>query len=142
MKKEIEHRVFEFFVESNDFNGIPLRSISDEFNIEYGKSIDLIIELVSTDKISIQSSTNPHIIGFQHYEKDIQYKILEDAKNIKIDTQKIGNIEFAKENTEFPICLYPSPVLLNAKRNLEQYGNKFYSKQLALGEPHLKTKIL
>lgn len=140
VKKEIEHIVYNFFVESNDFNGIPLRSISEELDIDYKESIDIIKELVGEEIISIQSSTNPHIIGFQHYEKDIQYKILDDAKNITVEIKDFNGIKLAHENTEYPICIYPSTVLLKEKRDLANYGNKFFSKQLALAEPHLKAK--
>ena len=83
MKKNIENRIYDFFINSNDFNGIPLRQISNELNIEYEYSIDLIKDLVEKDIVSIQSSTNPHIIGFRHYPIDIQLKILEDAKKNK-----------------------------------------------------------
>ncbi len=140
MKKEIEHMVFNFFIESNDFNGIPLRSISEDLDIDYEESIDLIKELVDEEIISIQSSTNPHIVGFQHFEKKIQHKILDEAKNIIVEVQDMGDFKIAHENTEFPICLYPSKILLNEKSNLENYGNKFYSKQLALAEPQLTPK--
>lgn len=138
MKDEIRNRIYEFFVESNDFNGIPLRQISDEFNIEYEESIDIIKDLVIENAVSIQSSTNPHIIGFQHYPLDSQLKILEDAKKTEVTIQKIGGFTFASENTEYPICLYPSKKHLKNKRNLSEYGNAVYTKQLALGAPHLK----
>ena len=116
MKKEIENFVYDFFVESRDFNGIPLRRVSEELDIEYIESFDQIKKLVSEEVISIQSSTNPHIIGFQHYEKEIQHKILDDAKGITVEVKDLGGFKIAHENTEFPICLYPSNKLLKEKR--------------------------
>lgn len=106
MKDRIENMVYDFFVASSDFNGIPLRNISQKLNIEYQNSIDLIKELVKDDIISIQSSTNPHIIGFQHYPIDSQIHILEEAKKTKEVLQSFGEITFSSEDTEFPICLY------------------------------------
>src|SRR5690606_25565373 len=138
MKDRIENMVYDFFVASSDFNGIPLRNISQKLNIEYEKSIDLIKELVKDDIISIQSSTNPHIIGFQHYPIKSQIHILEEAKKTKEVLQSFREITFSIEDTEFPICLYPSKNYLQKKRNLDEFGNAFYTKQLALGEPHLK----
>jgi hypothetical protein len=138
MKQIIERRVFEFFVNSQDFNGIPLRQISTELDIEYHFSIDLIKGLVEEEKISIQSSTNPHIIGFRHYPTDIQLKILEAAKDTGVRYQTIGEIRIAFEETEFPICLYPSQNKLKTERTLESFEYCHYSKQLALGEPQLK----
>lgn len=138
MIRDIEKRIFDFFVESNDFNGIPLRQISIEFKINYDDSIDIIKKLVKENKVSIQSSTNPHIIGQYHYPADSQIKVLDMAKNTKVEYHKIGNIEFASEDTNYPICLYPSQEKLKISRNLEEFGYAYYSKQLALGEPQLK----
>ncbi len=138
MKERIENIVYDFFVASSDFNGIPLRDISQKLNIEYDNSIDLIKELVKDDIVSIQSSTNPHIIGFQHYPIDSQIHILEEAKKTKEVLQSFGEIIFSSEDTEFPICLYPSKKYLQKNLNLAEFGNAFYTKQLALGEPHLK----
>ena len=138
MKRKIENLIYNFFLNSYDFNGIPLRNISNELEIEYESSIDIIKELVIEDLISIQSSTNPHIIGFKHYPTESQIKILEDAKEITETIQEFVGIKMSFENTDFPICLYPSKKNLKSKRNLDEFGNAVYTKQLALGEPHLK----
>lgn len=130
--------MYEFFINSSDFNGIPLRQISSDLKIEYTKSIDLIINLVEENIISIQSSTNPHIIGFKHYPINIQVKILNEAKQNKVTYRKFGAIKFATENTEFPICLYPSQTYLKENRDLTEFKNAEYTIRLALGEPHLK----
>lgn len=138
MKDRIENIVFDFFVDSSDFNGIPLRNISQKLDINHENSIDLIKELVEDGIISIQSSTNPHIIGFQHYPIDSQINILEEAKKTKEVLHSFGEFTIATEDTEFPICLYPSKTYLQRKRDLSKFDNATYSKQLALGEPHLK----
>ncbi|WP_298529627.1 hypothetical protein [uncultured Christiangramia sp.] len=139
MEKEIINKVFEFFIKSDDFNGMPLRDISDNLDIEYKSSVDVIKRLVQKDKISIQSSSNPHIIYTRHYPKEIQMKILEDAKSWTVKKEKIGNIVFRTESSQTPICLYPSPELLKKKRNLEDFIGSPYSKRLALAEPQLKS---
>ncbi|MEZ0453078.1 hypothetical protein ABTW24_15900 [Sphingobacterium thalpophilum] len=138
MKNKIQTIVYDFFVNSSDFNGIPLRNISQKLNIEYEASIDLIKELVIEDIVSIQSSTNPHIIGFQHYPIESQLSILEEAKKIKEVIHSFGDFKISSENTEFPICLYPSKIFLSKNRTLAEFGNACYTQQLALGEPHLK----
>ncbi len=137
MKKRIANIVYDFFVTSSDFNGIPLRDISQKLNIEYENSIDFIKELVKDEIVSIQSSTNPHIIGFQHYPIDSQIHILEEAKKTKEVLHSFGEITISTEDTEFPICLYPSKKNLQKKRNLAEFENAVYTKQLALAEPHL-----
>lgn len=138
MKERIENIVYDFFVASSDFNGIPLRNLSQKLNIGYEKSIDIVKELVKNEIVSIQSSTNPNIIGFQHYPIDSQIHILEEAKKTKEILHSFGDITISSEDTKFPICLYPSEKYLKKNRNLVEFGNAFYTKQLALGEPHLK----
>jgi hypothetical protein len=138
LKNQIENIVYEFFVNSSDFNGIPLRQVSEDLKIEYEYSIDIIKTLVSDDKITIQSSTNPHIIYSRVYPIDIQLKILEDSKSWEVTVEKIGEISIFSENTEFPICLYPTTGLLKSKRDLTEFGNAVYTKELAIGQPQLK----
>ena len=138
MKQKIDHLVFNFFIESNDFNGISLRDISKEFNIDCKYSIDILKDLVLENKISIQSSTNPHIIGFRHYPLESQIEILEQSKTNTVEYQKFGNTTIAFENSEYPICIYPSQIKLYENRNLENFGYSHYSKKLAVGEPQLK----
>lgn len=87
MRKEIEQQildsVYNFFISSNDFNGMPLRDVSRTFGIDYVESIKLVKDLVCSDSISIQSSTNPHIIHTQHYAIEEQLKVLDMAKDNK-----------------------------------------------------------
>src|SRR5690606_40307041 len=99
LKNKIQTIVYNFFVNSSDFNGIPLRNISQKLNIEYEASIDLIKELVIEDIISIQSSTNPHIIGFQHYPIDSQIRILEEAKKTKEVIHSFGDRKSTRLNS-------------------------------------------
>jgi len=139
MKNKIKERIYDFFINSSDFNGIPLRNISEEFEIDYKHSIDLIKELVEEEIVSIQSSTNPHIILNRHYPIENQLQVLEDAKkNELLELEKVGDIRIVCENTEFPICLYPSPKHLEENRDLSAFENEIYTKQLALAEAQLK----
>ncbi|WP_372753755.1 hypothetical protein [Mariniflexile sp.] len=141
MKKEIEQKIYEFFLESNDFNGIPLRQISSTLMIDYKNSIDIIKELVKDDKVTIQSSTNPHIIYSSLYPIETQLKILDDAKDWTVKEMKIGKISIVSESTDYPICIYPSRNLLKSNRDLDEFGEAIYTKALALGEPQLTPKF-
>lgn len=141
MEDKIRNRVYDFFIKSNDFNGIPLRNISVEFEIDYQESIDLIKNLVVDNSVSIQSSTNPHIIGFQHYPTESQLKILDDAKEVTVDKKKFGEITVSFENTEFPICLYPSQEYLKSNRDLNEFKSAEYTKLLATAEPQLSLRF-
>lgn len=132
----IGNLVYDFFVGSNDYNGIPLRQVSTDLGIEYIESIDIIKQLVSDGLVMIQSSTNPHIYNFVN-SKERQIDILESAKEITETIENNGFFEIHYENTDYPICLYPTPNVLKKKRDVSVMG--FYSKRLALCEPQLKV---
>lgn len=138
MKEKITLKIFNFFINSKDFNGIPLRQISEDLKVDYEESINIIKELVQENKIVIQSSTNPHIIGKFHYPIKSQLEILESSKKTEVRYQTFGSVKFSIEKTDYPICLYPSTDYLKNHRNLEEFGLSHYSKKLALGEPQLK----
>tara|TARA_R110001583_G_scaffold78317_2_gene212361 strand:- start:1230 stop:2564 length:1335 start_codon:yes stop_codon:yes gene_type:complete len=139
--ENIEKLVFSFFCDSSDYNGIPLRQVSEDLNLDYEESIDLIKELVKSEIVSIQSSTNPHIIGFKHHPVESQLDILEHAKSIKVEKQPFGNFELAIEQTEYPICLYPTPKYAKENRDIDNYGYAKYSVELALSEPQMSFRF-
>lgn len=139
--KDIEKLVFSFFCDSSDYNGIPLRQVSQDLDLDYEKSIDLIKEIVETGVVSIQSSTNPHIIGFKHHPVQSQLDILEHAKSIKVETQSFGNFQLSVEQTEYPICLYPTPEYVKENRDVGDFGYAKYSVQLALSEPQMSFRF-
>lgn len=139
--KKIEELVYSFFCESSDFNGIGLRSISQKLSLDYEDSIDKIKELIKAGVVDIQSSTNPHIIGFTHHAIEPQLEILEHAKGIRVTKKTIGSIEFISENTEFPICVYPTRKYLEKNRDLSEFGYAKYKTALALAEPQLSFRF-
>lgn len=139
--EKIKNLVFSFFCESSDFNGIALRNISERLGLDYKDSIDRVKELVKDGVVSIQSSTNPHIIGFTHHATDSQLAILEQAKDIGVAKKLFGNIEFVTENTEYPICVYPGKEYLKENRDLSEFGYAKYTSALALAEPQLSFRF-
>jgi len=139
--KQIEELVFSFFCESTDFNGIGLRSISERLELDYKDSIDKVKELVKEGVVGVQSSTNPHIIGFTHHAIEPQLDILENAKGIGVSKQAFGNFEIHTENTEYPICIYPTKEYLEKNRDLSEFGYAKYKTALALAEPQLSFRF-
>ena len=135
IKKQVQDYIYSFFIKSLDFNGIPLRHISHDLEITYEESIDIVKELVAEDKCMIQSSTNPHIIYWTTYSISSELSCLENAKKITVELCRIGDIEFESENTEFPICVYPSQSYLRKYRDVGKMS--FFTKLLSLGEPQL-----
>jgi len=145
LEKSLENQVFErilaFFIESSDFNGMPLRDVSREFRISYANSIQIVKKLVESNLVSIQSSTNPHIIGHKHHAIADQIHILSEAKNIKQKREKVGNIVIIVEETDYPICLYPSQSVLRKSRDVSAISESYYTLALALGEPQLAFRF-
>jgi len=141
LEEKIRNRIYDFFLKSSDFNGIPLRQISVELSIDYKDCIDIVKKLVVDNLISIQSSTNPHIIVFQHYPVENQLQILENAKDITVKEKKFGQFIYTIEDTEFPICLYPSQEYLKSNRDTSTYGTAIYTILLALAYPHLSPRF-
>lgn len=131
-------KVYQFFIESSDFNGIPLSSLADETKIEYLKIIDIVKQLVIENKVSVQNGNNPHIISMCHYNLNSQIEILDEAKDNKTTTIEL-NVEAVRFISEsYLVCVYPSEDYLKSKRNVSEFVNQPYTCQLALGEPQLK----
>jgi hypothetical protein len=118
--KDIETSVVEFFLQSSDFNGLPVSAIlRDQAD---GKSIIAILEdLIRRGRItcvSSRTSVNPHIKRFPDLPSD----------------QQVAQLEGALTDT---ICLYPSADLVGEHFNVNTFGDRPFSKKLLLGEPQL-----
>lgn len=134
----ILEKIFNFFVSSHDFNGIPLTKLAQETKTDYIITVDNVKQLVLDNKASIQSSINPHIISLGHFETGTQLKILDDAKN---NTTKIIGKITDMINISFDshlVCVFPSPQYLKEKRDVSEFSKLPFTLKLALGEPHLK----
>ncbi len=136
MKSEVLSRIVKFFYESNDFNGIPFRGIQNNKDDSWNEYVDSVVELIDEGKISICTSTNPHIIGYQHYEKKDQIAVIETARTTKTTEEELMGIKFVSGD-KYPICLYPSPEYLLANRDLAEFEGAPFSKLLALASPQL-----
>lgn len=141
MTKEelIKKTVLDFFVNSNDFNGISLTALSKKCKIEYQQLIDHAISLVNQDIISVQASVNPHIIGLLHFDRDTQIKILNDAQQNK--TKVITKISktISMTSDSHLVCVYPSRTYLKENREISKFSTSPYTLKLALGEPQLQA---
>lgn len=136
-QQRIQDRVNNYFIESHDFNGITGTGLSEDLGIEYQSLLLLLKDMVEQGVISIQSGVNPHIIRVDHYSTTAQLSILKDAKNnISQRTMITDKIAFSVNSHEF--CVYPSVTVLNKLRDVSSYLSLPFSRQLALGEPHLK----
>jgi hypothetical protein len=142
--KAIE-KIYNFFVNSRDFNGIPLSTLAENLGIEYNDVLPILRVLVEENVASIQGDLNPHIIRFGHYQKDTQLQYLKKAELNErkiIDTllrnsidPELPSIQIVVESV--PLCVYPSPSYLKTNRDVSGMENVPFTKQLALGEAFL-----
>lgn len=136
MEEKILKAIFNFFVKSSDFNGIPITTIAKKLNIEYLDTIEILKVLLNKDLISVQASINPHIIAMGVFTRESEIEILEEAKN-NVEKELSGLGDFIKFSSHL-VCVYPSKKYLIEKKNISQFLNAPYSEQLALAEAHLK----
>ncbi len=109
-------KIFEFYINSKDFNGIPFHSLISQFDEnELRKSI---LELINEEKITITTTNNPHIKLFP-----------EESKQKQIE-------KF--ENYDGMICIYPSPSYLKKNMDSSKYVNEPFKRDLLLGKAQLE----
>lgn len=117
LKNELMDEIFNFYINSKDFNGVPLSSLEVKFQSNDIKSIvsDLIIE----GKVTLETDTNPHIKRF---------------------TEPLaGNQLDELETYHGPICVYPSPSYLKKKVKPNKFIDLPFKRELLLGEGHLES---
>ena len=137
--QQILDRIFSFFTQSHDFNGILLTRLAGEIGIDYLDLIETVKQLVTNDEVSIQSNTNPHIVSSGHYDIDTQLKVLDDAKqNVTTILSKISDTIMISSDSH-AVCLYPSPKYLVEHRDVSEFSNRPFESQLALGQAQLKA---
>lgn len=113
--------ITEFYLNSQQFNGLPLRNIVPDLQLEEHELKDILFSLIQEDKISLvfgDLHPNPHIKAFR-----------EEPKEKQIEKLQASNLEF--------ICAYPSRSHLQEVVNPAKYAGKPFTLRLALGEPQL-----
>lgn len=120
MKEQILARITSFYLESGDFNGMPLQALNDEFGrapvSEHlsGLVTDGLVAIVFGDR-----HPNPHI------------RALPDNLSPEEQIAKIGNFNPAHA------CTYPLPAHLHQRVDRARYAGQPFTLRLALGEPQL-----
>lgn len=120
MKDNLLQEIYKFFVNSSDFNGMSLESVSYPID----KIQDSLIDLIKEDKVCMLSKSfdgNPNIIrfGFPSKEEQVEY-----VKNY---------------SCEKDLILYPSPSYLNVNRDVSEFQMQPFERMMALGYPQLKS---
>lgn len=120
-KDDILRKITEFYLNSPDFNGFPIRNIVQDFKVEESELKDILIFLIRGKKISLNFGDihpNPHIKAFLGEKEERQIKKLQ------------------KSNLEH-VCAYPSPSHLKEVVDPSKYQGRPFTLRLALGEPQL-----
>jgi len=137
IENQIITEVFQFFIESRDFNGIPLGSLCDKTGTEKAVALAALEQLVSRRLVSIQSGENPHIIRLQHFTTNDQLKMITDAAESTVTRlDHFPNITFETKL----ICIYPSQEYLKNNRDVSEFQKAPFARELALGEPQLAER--
>lgn len=119
LKKKIMDEIFDFYVNSSDFNGITLFSLEKMFNSDQIKLI--IKDLILEEKVTIESDTNPYIKRFTKPLCENQLDVLEKYSGI--------------------ICVYPSPEYLEKKVDPTKFVDLPFKRELLLGEGQLESRF-
>lgn len=141
IEKIIVDTVYEFYIKSSDFNGIPFSTLSKKVGLDGLNTIDKIKSLVERQLIVIQSGFNPHIIGVGIDSIEDQLSLLDVAKHN--ESKETMRVETGERTVIFtvdsvPLCLYPSQQYLLQERDVSEFSYSPFTKQLALGQPQLK----
>lgn len=116
--------VTKFYLESNDFNGISILILLENFNEDRTKLKAILKELVEEELVGVideDTDINPHVNrrGFEQKEKQLP----------KLD-----------KDLSYHICIYPTPKYLKAVVNPRDYESQPYKLCLAFGEPQLSYR--
>lgn len=108
--------IFDFYINSKDFNGIPLQNLRSKFPEK--ELLEIVEELIKEGNVTISTSNNPHIKLFP--EKSIEDQLSEFEQNKGL------------------ICLYPSPSYLKKYIDPDKLKNEPFTRQLLLGKAQLE----
>jgi hypothetical protein len=119
LKKHILEQVYDYFVNSKDFNGYSL--LGQDFDCTNGELIQYLIELIEEGSVEIIGTSNPHI------------KCLDAGS---IETQ----VELINTRSIQDYCIYPTQRFLESHRDTSCFDDRPFSKMLALGKAQLKCR--
>lgn len=121
-KDDLLKKITEYYLESNDFNGIPVHTFTDAIEPERLKSY--LSELIIFDLVTVNFGDyhpNPHIKALPPEPKEEQLN-------------KLASPKFEQA------CVYPTPKHLENVVDRSLFENHPFKLSLALGEPQLVHK--
>lgn len=114
MKDRITNKIFDFYNNSHDFNGMPYWELE---KLHISNLDSYLLQLIGENVISVNFTINPHIKQF----------------DFLIDKQ----LEYLEKNGFSQVCFYPTEILLNKTLKTDKFDNRPFTKMLAYGKPQL-----
>ena len=115
--------ITQFYVESHDFNGIPVKTLLAALDCELDELKPILAELIETERASAvfgETHPNPHIRALPDHPPESQRALLFEGSSERL------------------ICLYPTPKTLEGLVEPALYADRPFTLMLALGQPQLK----
>lgn len=134
LKEHVLKEVTDHFLNSKDFNGLPLDDIAED-----GEEVRVLIRaLLLQEKVVLNFGDrhpNPHILAFDPESQSEQLEKLNKLVFEPAIFESWGLIKIRTNSTQ--CCVYPSKTHLNTFVNKVHYLGRPHSLLLALGEPQL-----
>lgn len=146
---EMLERIVQFYIESGDFNGMPLSRLLEESGHDPDELREKVATLVREGSISINFGDrhpNAHIKAFEPESAEEQIaklqalNLVEDVPSEVIRCPGPEGIDVVinlRGGTLPHVCLYPEPAVLESRVDRTRYEGQPFTLRLALGEPHL-----
>ena len=104
------------YFNSSDFNGLPVRELSGDFDIESPAFREILRGAIESNRITARFSGNPHILAFSAMPKAHVLDAFDKAENLAY------------------VCLYPHADSLRSSLRLSAYRDRPYDLELARGQ--------
>jgi hypothetical protein len=144
-KQEILSRATTYYLESGDFNGLPVRDILDDKRANEAQVFRAINALVRDGTGCLlfgDRHPNVHIRAFAEEAADVQIAKLRRWRGSEkdatpYDVMEIGGHQIAFIEDNLCPCLYPTAAYLERVVDRTQYAGRPFTLRLAMGEPSL-----
>jgi hypothetical protein len=120
-REEIIKTITECYLSSWDFNGMPIRTICDDFKLNKDDAKKILRKLIQDNKVTLvfgDIHPSPYIKAFKEEGEDEQINKL------------------MKSGLEH-VCVYPTPAHLKKIVDKADYSDRPFTLKLAMGEPQL-----
>ncbi|HEC69189.1 MAG TPA: AAA family ATPase [Candidatus Omnitrophica bacterium] len=134
---KVLEKITSFYLNSNDFNGIPITGLGKDFE----KTKEILARLLKREKVVLNFGDrhpNPHILAFEPEPKEEQIKKLNKLRFENPIYEKYGPLKV--QINSINCCVYPSKTHLKSVVNQDEYKDRPYTLLLTLGEPQLSYR--